>query len=217
VEYYSRKRLVPFKDPSDLQRYLAEKGETIFLLEEESLPEFEAASGRRPKVVLKERVGDVRMMVLSIEDRAGKSRRAWKAQPFHRKTNDENRSIRSHEDRSGRRHGRHLALSLLHRDACTVNAAINLHAKVTIETRRDAAIRIRSIDRRITSEAGSIGELDRIDARLSLIKGILGYFEPSTGFDLTTDCCSPDGAGLGGSSALGVALVGALNALTGRG
>ena len=107
-------------------------------------------------------------------------------------------------------------LSILHKGACTVNIAIDLFAKVTIEPGRDRVIRIESKDRKITSEVPSLERIDELDERLSLLKALIKFFEPPCGFDLATECASPEGAGLGGSSSLAVALAGALVEMTGK-
>ena len=99
-------------------------------------------------------------------------------------------------------------LYLFHPGAQTINAAISLRARVTIETRADTRIVIRSEDTGITVEADDWRELrDRRDLRLLTL--LAHYFE-ARGITLTTACESPAGAGLGGSSALNVAACAAL-------
>ncbi len=50
---------------------------------------------------------------------------------------------------------------------------------------------------------------------LELILRLLAFFRPEGGLNITTSCMSPAGAGLGGSSALNIALCGALNSFIG--
>jgi D-glycero-alpha-D-manno-heptose-7-phosphate kinase len=53
------------------------------------------------------------------------------------------------------------------------------------------------------------------EERLELVSKLVHFFRPNTGFHLTTESAAPAGAGLGGSSALAIACVGALNRLVG--
>src|SRR6185369_5806233 len=53
--------------------------------------------------------------------------------------------------------------------------------------------------------------------RLPLLAEISKFFQPQGGFTLTTDSEAPAGAGIGGSSAMAVAICGALDRLTGAG
>mgnify|MGYP002525488132 CR=1 FL=1 len=52
---------------------------------------------------------------------------------------------------------------------------------------------------------------------LELIVRTLKFYRPKLGLEIFTDCRAPQGSGIGGSSALSIALQGALNRLTGRG
>ena len=56
----------------------------------------------------------------------------------------------------------------------------------------------------------------RGDDELSLISKLICYFNPPTGLNISADCMAPAGAGLAGSSALNIAVCGALNKLTGE-
>ncbi len=97
---------------------------------------------------------------------------------------------------------------LFHPGAQTINAAINLRAGATIETRSDARVVIHSKDTGATVEADAWGELrDRRELRLL---SLLAHFFEARGITLTTTCESPAGAGIGGSSALNVAVCAAL-------
>jgi D-glycero-alpha-D-manno-heptose-7-phosphate kinase len=53
------------------------------------------------------------------------------------------------------------------------------------------------------------------EERLELISKLVHFFKPTTGFHLIADSQAPAGAGMGGSSALAIACIGALNRLVG--
>jgi D-glycero-alpha-D-manno-heptose-7-phosphate kinase len=99
-------------------------------------------------------------------------------------------------------------LYLFHPGAQTINAAIDLRARVTIETRSDNRIVMHSEDTGITVEADDWHELrDRQELRLL---SLLAHFFRARGITMTTSCTSPAGAGIAGSSALNVAVCAAL-------
>jgi D-glycero-alpha-D-manno-heptose-7-phosphate kinase len=99
-------------------------------------------------------------------------------------------------------------LYLFHPGAQTVNAAISLRARATVETRHDSRIVIRSEDTGVTVEANDWTEL-RGRRELRLLS-LLAHFFEARGLTLTTSCDSPAGAGIAGSSALNVAVCAAL-------
>ncbi len=107
-------------------------------------------------------------------------------------------------------------LYLFHPGAATVNFAISLRAHCRIETRADDRIILESRDRKVTFETrlSAIDDLAR-EERLELISKLVHFFKPKTGFHLTATSEAPAGAGLGGSSALAIACIGALNRLAG--
>src|SRR5688572_8520246 len=107
-------------------------------------------------------------------------------------------------------------LYLFHPGAATVNFAISLRAHCRIETRNDNRIILESSDRQLGFETSvsAIGELAK-EERLELISKLVHFFQPTGGFHLTTTSQAPAGAGLGGSSALAIACIGALNRLAG--
>ena len=99
-------------------------------------------------------------------------------------------------------------LYLFHPGAQTLNAAISLRARARVESRSDERIVIRSEDTGATVEASDWRELrDRRELRLL---SLLVYFFQTRGITLTTSSQSPAGAGIAGSSALNVAVCGAL-------
>lgn len=97
----------------------------------------------------------------------------------------------------------------------TLNVAINLYATVEIAPRKDKKIVVASRDLNIKASFRSIASLPERHP-LELILRTLKFYRPHTGLTVTTDCRAPRGSGIGGSSALAIALNGALNALTGR-
>lgn len=107
-------------------------------------------------------------------------------------------------------------LYLFHPGAVTVNFGISLRASCRIETRDDERIILESRDRSVTVET-SLARFDELktEPSLELVSKLVHFFKPGVGFHLTTSADAPAGAGLGGSSALAVALIGALNKLTG--
>jgi D-glycero-alpha-D-manno-heptose-7-phosphate kinase len=107
-------------------------------------------------------------------------------------------------------------LYLFHPGATTVNFAVSLHATCRIEPRTDDQIILESRDRGVTFETrlAAVEELAR-EERLELISKLVHFFKPETGFHLVAESKAPAGAGLGGSSALAIACIGALNRLVG--
>jgi D-glycero-alpha-D-manno-heptose-7-phosphate kinase len=103
-------------------------------------------------------------------------------------------------------------LYLFHAGSQTINAAISLRARASIEPREDGRIVIRSEDTGVTVEASSWRDV-RDEPRLRLLSLLVHSFEAS-GMTLTTACESPAGAGIAGSSALNVAVCAALAAWT---
>ena len=124
-------------------------------------------------------------------------------------------------------------LYLFHDHAQTINAAISLRARATVESRDDQRVVIRSEDTNRTAEVTDWSLL-RGTHDLRLL-GLLAHWFLTTpdsgntgdgresqhdmarqGLTLTTRCESPAGAGIAGSSALSVAVCAALAAWTGR-
>jgi D-glycero-alpha-D-manno-heptose-7-phosphate kinase len=108
-------------------------------------------------------------------------------------------------------------LYLFHPGAATVNFATSLRAHCRIETRDDGRIVLESRDRKVTfeTELAALEDLIR-EERLELISKLVHFFKPTTGFHLTANSEAPAGAGMGGSSALAIACIGALNQLVGN-
>ena len=108
-------------------------------------------------------------------------------------------------------------LYLFHSHAMTVNFALSLRARVRIETRDDQDIVLESRDRgiRIESTVKRMDELAR-DQQLELVSKVVHFFRPATGFHLIANSEAPAGAGISGSSALAIALIGGLYRLVGN-
>ena len=107
-------------------------------------------------------------------------------------------------------------LYLFHPGAATVNFAVSLYARCRIETRDDDRVILESRDRGVSFETdvAGVGNLVR-EERLELISKLVHFFRPERGFRLVAESRAPAGAGLGGSSALAIACIGALNRLVG--
>jgi len=101
-------------------------------------------------------------------------------------------------------------LYLFHERAQTLNAAISLRARCSIRPRADKRIAIFSEDTGVHVEASHWSEL-RENHDLKLLGRLLHYFQ-AEGLELRTRCDSPVGAGIAGSSALNIAVCGALAA-----
>jgi D-glycero-alpha-D-manno-heptose-7-phosphate kinase len=107
-------------------------------------------------------------------------------------------------------------LYLFHPGAMTVNFALSLRAHVRIERRDDDRLILESRDRGISFET-TLDRSDELahDERLELVSKMVHFFRPETGFHLIAHSEAPAGAGISGSSALAIALIGALNSLSG--
>ncbi|MBU1119331.1 GHMP kinase [Patescibacteria group bacterium] len=111
-------------------------------------------------------------------------------------------------------------LFLFHEFGLTINIAIDLYAEVTLEEVEgeggDFEFYSKDLDSR--EQYGSIEEMkNKPKGTLELLTRTVGYFEPKKALRVTTDIHLPKGSGLAGSSALMIALVGALNHHTKRG
>lgn len=100
--------------------------------------------------------------------------------------------------------------------ALTVNVAISLHARAVVTLRGDGVVGIVSRDRRRRATRRAPMRLADVRGPLSWPLRLAQALGPEGGFDLATSAQSPAGAGLGGSSALGVAIAWALDRAAGR-
>jgi len=102
----------------------------------------------------------------------------------------------------------------------TLNAAISLYASCAIETHPSGDNRIKLVSRDIKCEESFASFAALVKAkryRLPLLAEIVKFFQPQGGFTLTTDSEAPAGAGIGGSSAMAVAICAVLDRFTGAG
>jgi D-glycero-alpha-D-manno-heptose-7-phosphate kinase len=111
-------------------------------------------------------------------------------------------------------------LYLFHPGALTVNVAISRYASCVIETNASGNDHIKLVSRDTKREEtfASLATLAKAGRyRLPLLAEIVKFFQPPGGFTLTTDSEAPAGAGIGGSSAMAVAICAALDRFTGAG
>ena len=109
-------------------------------------------------------------------------------------------------------------LYLFHPGAVTVNVAISRYASCVLEANGSKQIRLVSRDTKRAESFASFAALAKAKRyRLPLLAEIVKYFRPEGGFTLTTDSEAPAGAGIGGSSAMAVAICAALDRFTGAG
>jgi D-glycero-alpha-D-manno-heptose-7-phosphate kinase len=106
-------------------------------------------------------------------------------------------------------------LHLFFNNPPTLNAAIDLYATVELTARRDKSIVVESRDLGCKAKFGSLAALPEKHPLVLLIK-LIRFYQPKTGLHLITNCQAPAGSGIGGSSALNIALNGALNRFTNR-
>ncbi|MSO20145.1 MAG: GHMP kinase [Acidobacteria bacterium] len=115
-------------------------------------------------------------------------------------------------------------LYLFHENSQTINFAIDCYARCRISARRDGRIEIVSRDLRRGEEFASFDELQRVarggKLRLPLpallIREFTSHAENLPGLTLEMESGVPTGSGLGGSSALNIAICGALSKFTQR-
>ncbi|HEX3145038.1 MAG TPA: hypothetical protein VHQ64_13790 [Pyrinomonadaceae bacterium] len=107
-------------------------------------------------------------------------------------------------------------LYLFHTGASTVNFALSLRASARIETLDDQRLILESRDRGVRVET-TVDRIDDLanDDQLELVSKMVHFFRPEVGFHLIANSEAPAGAGISGSSALAIALIGALNRLVG--
>jgi D-glycero-alpha-D-manno-heptose-7-phosphate kinase len=106
-------------------------------------------------------------------------------------------------------------LYLFHAGAQTLNVAISLRAHVHVAARDDDRVVIRSLDTNRSIDAPDWTALAG-DDELILLARLLHFFR-ADGLTMTTRCESPAGAGIAGSSALNIAVCGAMDRWQRRG
>jgi D-glycero-alpha-D-manno-heptose-7-phosphate kinase len=104
-------------------------------------------------------------------------------------------------------------LYLFHEGAQTLNAAISLRASAALESRTDGRVELRSID---TARSIQVGRASELTASNELpLLSVLARHHHLENVTLTTNSQSPAGAGIAGSSALAIAICGAIARWTG--
>jgi D-glycero-alpha-D-manno-heptose-7-phosphate kinase len=107
-------------------------------------------------------------------------------------------------------------LYLFHPGAQTVNIAIKCYASCIIDTRADRRIVLASQDQGLRESWENLTDLSLGKSQLPLLRELVMFFEPRRGLNIKTSSQVPAGAGLGGSSALNIALCGGLARVTGK-
>lgn len=106
-------------------------------------------------------------------------------------------------------------LYLFHHNPMTINVAINLFARVWMMGRKDKRVSFISKDQKRSFETDVSFQGIR-KTPLELMVRIARFYSPKQGLTIVTQCDSPSGAGLGGSSALAVAMSSGLSTFLGR-
>lgn len=96
-----------------------------------------------------------------------------------------------------------------------LSATINQYAYASLRPRRDTRLTLSSLDYDVVARYDHPRRM-RLDGNLDLIKAVVRHFKPRRGVDLWVHSDAPPGSGLGSSSTLVVALIGALAAWLGR-
>ncbi len=92
---------------------------------------------------------------------------------------------------------------------CVISTTIDRHVYITLEPRKDNKIQVSSIDFNKT-KTFTIGDKNYDDG-FELFKGTINVLGIEEGFDIISYSELPTGSGMGGSSSLLVALIGAFN------
>ncbi|MDX1798971.1 MAG: GHMP kinase [Candidatus Lokiarchaeia archaeon] len=105
--------------------------------------------------------------------------------------------------------GTDMAPYCIEHGGCVISTTIDRHIYITLKARSDEKVNIFSIN--LNKEfLFEIGDTD-YSTEFELFKGIFNVLEVKNGFDITFYSELPRGSGMGGSSSLSVALIGALS------
>lgn len=99
--------------------------------------------------------------------------------------------------------------------AVTVNIAVELRARAFVRRLRPGKVRLVALDLGAEATGRSVGQL-ALPAALAIHGRALSHYGPPTGIEVVTEAAAPAGGGLGGSSALLMAVSAALLRLQGR-
>jgi D-glycero-alpha-D-manno-heptose-7-phosphate kinase len=92
-----------------------------------------------------------------------------------------------------------------------LSATVDRYAYCTISPRSDKEITIKSLDFGKVERWSANGDMLRYDGNLDLIKAVVNHFDVVRGFDLFLHCDAAPGSGLGSSSTVMVAIIGAMS------
>ncbi len=92
---------------------------------------------------------------------------------------------------------------------CVINTTIDRHVYINLSPREDKNIRVYSVNYE-REKLFNIGDRDYSE-EFEIFKGIVNVLDIKEGFNITTYSELPAGSGMGGSSSLSVALIGAFN------
>lgn len=105
-------------------------------------------------------------------------------------------------------------LYLFHKNAVTVNFAVDRYTTCEITTRDDKKIILRSTDQKGEEQFESLDALMSAKKyKLPLLAHVTRFFQPQTGFEMLTNSEAPAGAGISGSSSLIISISSAFNKL----
>jgi len=108
-------------------------------------------------------------------------------------------------------------LYLFHKDALTLNFALEILTSCRITALKGTRIELSSVDARMEETFATLNELIASrNPRHALAAYLVRFFAPERGLRLETHSESPAGAGISGSSALMIATAAALARFTGR-
>lgn len=95
------------------------------------------------------------------------------------------------------------------RGGAVINATIDKYAYVTLIPRDENTVKVKSLDYKIDVSFNSGGKELKYDGKLDLVKAVVKTLEIKQGFDSFLHSDAPPGAGLGSSSTMTTALIGA--------
>jgi len=99
------------------------------------------------------------------------------------------------------------------RGGCVISSTITKYAYAVLKSRGDRDKHVNSVDYGLMMSFKSISEL-KYDGNLDLVKAAMKIFQVEDyGFDMVISCDAPPGSGLGSSSAVMVAIIGAFKEL----
>jgi D-glycero-alpha-D-manno-heptose-7-phosphate kinase len=163
-----------------------------------------------PHTVL--RLFDRKISLLPVLDESGKPADLYLLSDFKASSRGEDRIIRARVpvriSYSGG--GTDMSYYFDHFPGAVLSSTITKYCTASVLVRDDQKIQLRSKDFGLEYEADSLADIGFGD-QLDLVKSAVKIMQPSFGFELETQSDIDVGTGLGGSSAMTVAIIGALN------